>query len=239
MNKPSGNPGGGDGPPDPSGDTPPMPMGPPSMKAPGAVKNYQITWRATDPNGDQLRYKVYLRNVLTPYWVELEKDFAMANYQWDCRTVPDGKYEIKVIASDATSNPVGMGLEDTRISEPFLVDNTPPTIKNLSVKLTSHQELFIQADLDDEMSEISGAWITINAQKEWRYLAPVDEVYDSPSERIAAVLPITLTNQPVMVSMKVSDRAGNVGYAWKLIESPLSSEKSLSSPADEKVGNKN
>ena len=47
---------------------------------------------------------------------------------WDTTTVPNGRYIIKVTASDAPSNPAGARLSGDKESAPFDVDNTPPTV---------------------------------------------------------------------------------------------------------------
>ena len=43
----------------------------------------------------------------------------------------DGRYEVKVVASDAAANPPGQGKTASRVSDPVVVDNTPPVIGDL------------------------------------------------------------------------------------------------------------
>jgi hypothetical protein len=88
-------------------EAPPMP---PQMQGKKANKQFRFTWKATDPNGDQMRYNVSLRRVETPYWIQLQKDFMPLMMTWDSQSVPDGRYELKVVASDKLDNPLGMGL---------------------------------------------------------------------------------------------------------------------------------
>ena len=47
-------------------------------------------------------------------------------FEWDTRTVTDGQYQVKVVASDALANPPGDGKTTSRVSEYYVVDNTPP-----------------------------------------------------------------------------------------------------------------
>ena len=49
------------------------------------------------------------------------------SFSWDTTEVPDGTYQLRVIASDKPSNPTGW-LTAQAISSPFLVANTPPTL---------------------------------------------------------------------------------------------------------------
>ncbi len=184
---------------------------------------YKISWKAIDPNGDKLVFDVYLRRVGTKYWIELKKDYTQSMLQWNPKTVPDGRYQIRVVASDALANPAGMGKTAQRVSDEFIVDNTPPTIKNFRCTLrksASGKQLFITADIVDAMSEISGAWITINSAKNWQYIAPADDVYDSKTEHIETQpIPIdSNTSEPLMVSMKVQDRYGNINYVWQIVK---------------------
>ena len=210
-----------------TGQTPKPPEGaegaPEGAEAPPAAmprpKIYRFMWKATDPNGDPMKYVVYLRRVDSPYWLELQKDVSSPMMMWDPRSAPDGRYELKVIASDELANPAGMGLTETRISDPFIVDNTPPVVQNLSCKLIEKDKLLIQAQLSDEMSEIDGAWISINAGKDWQYIAPADEIYDTKNEKIDGAVPLKEDSvKPLMITIKVTDTAGNTGYSWKLVQ---------------------
>ncbi len=212
--KSSEGPEGGEGPPE----GPPAPMMP-QMPRP---KIYRFLWRANDPNNDPLRYFVYLRRIDTPCWLQLDKDMIMTTMQWDPKNVPDGKYELKVVASDKLSNPIGMGLSEARISDPFIVDNTAPVVRNLKCKLMEKGKLLIQAELADDTSEIASAFISINAAKNWQYIAPADELYDSKTEKIDAIVPVKTSTSSILITIKVTDRAGNTGYGWTLIPQPKS-----------------
>jgi outer membrane protein assembly factor BamB len=193
------------------------PAMPPMMAKKPSVKQVLVKWKAADPNRDPLKYSVYLRRANTPYWIELEKDTSMPLFKWDPQTVADGRYEFKVVASDELANPVGMGLTSARVSDAFVVDNTPPAVKNLDCSLTADGKILIKADLVDELTEIDSAWVTINADKDWQYLAPADELYDSKTEKLENLLPVTAETKPIMITIKVEDRSGNVGYGWQVI----------------------
>ena len=63
----------------------------------------------------------------------LKEKLTDATFDWNTRDVADGRYQIKVVASDAAANPVGQGKTATRISDEILVNNSPPTIGDLKV----------------------------------------------------------------------------------------------------------
>ena len=49
-------------------------------------------------------------------------------YDWNTRAVPDGKYQVKVVASDAPDNAAPDAKATAEMTSPFLVINTLPTV---------------------------------------------------------------------------------------------------------------
>jgi hypothetical protein len=188
------------------------PQGPPGRpEAEPKNKNLKVVWKAVDANSDTLEYQIFLRLSGTPYWIELEKAYEQTMYQWDPDSVPDGEYQFKIVASDKPDNPVDMALTAARLSDPFIVDNTPPEVRELVVEVTGTGSLVLKANLVDKQSEIAAAWVKINAEKDWQYIAPADEIYDGSKEYVETVLPRP-SSGPVLISVKVKDEAGNLGY---------------------------
>src|SRR5207245_2952943 len=85
-----------------------------------------VQWKAGDPNGDPLRYRVEVGSSLEGPWVRLADDLDVPSFTWDTHTLPDGIYRVRVTASDLPGNAVGEDKSATGLSEPFFVDNTPP-----------------------------------------------------------------------------------------------------------------
>ena len=56
------------------------------------------------------------------------RDAADPILVWDTATVPNGTYFVKVVASDAPSNPAATALAGELDSVAFEIDNTPPAI---------------------------------------------------------------------------------------------------------------
>ena len=52
-------------------------------------------------------------------------------YSFDSSLIPDGGYEIKVVASDSPSHSPGDALTGSKESERFEVDTTPPMVRVL------------------------------------------------------------------------------------------------------------
>jgi hypothetical protein len=87
-----------------------------------------LQWRGSDPNGDPLRYDVHVRAEGGLDWIEVGKDLTNSSFTWDTRGLPDGRYRVRVTASDREGNALGEEASTTVTSVSFIVDNTPPRI---------------------------------------------------------------------------------------------------------------
>lgn len=138
-------------------------------------KGYRtITWRAHDDNGDAIRYSLAFRRSGTEKWLRLRDDLDENQFNFDTSQMPDGDYELRLVASDARDNPE-MPLSDTKEGVEFQVDNTPPQVSFT----TSGSDVVIH--VTDKMSPIGRVEYSIDAQK-WIRIQPVDGISDSPDE---------------------------------------------------------
>src|SRR6185436_17556040 len=96
-----------------------------------------LAWRGVDPNGDPLRYKVAVRAEPDGEWIEIGKDLDASMLTWNTNTLGDGRYRVKVSASDSEGNAVGEALTAEAVSEPFSIDNTPPKVTSLDAAAKS------------------------------------------------------------------------------------------------------
>src|SRR5687768_7457131 len=87
-----------------------------------------ITWEATDANEDAMLYSVSFRSGSRSPWILLKEKLKEPTFEWDTRSVADGRYEVRVTATDAAANPKGAGKTASRVSEPIVVDNTAPQL---------------------------------------------------------------------------------------------------------------
>src|SRR5580765_5845467 len=95
-------------------------------------KGFQsVLWAAHDDNDDELRFAVFFRGENETDWKLLKDKLEQKFYSWDSTTMPDGAYYLKIVSSDAPSNPPAQALAVERESERFVVDNTPPVIDKL------------------------------------------------------------------------------------------------------------
>ena len=85
-----------------------------------------VRWVAYDDNGDDLIFSVWYRGVGERNWRLLKDKVAERFLSFDSSLLPDGHYEIKVVASDSPDHTAGEALEGEHISGDFVVDTTPP-----------------------------------------------------------------------------------------------------------------
>lgn len=146
-----------------------------------AQRGYRaVLWSARDDNDDDLRYTVHYRAEAEATWRVLKENVDQKFYSWDTTTLPDGAYYLRIVASDAESNPPGEGLTGARESDRFEVDNTPPVIEALE-QLPGGPEVRVRFRARDSYSNISRAEYSLNAT-DWKLVFPADRTTDAPLE---------------------------------------------------------
>jgi hypothetical protein len=152
-------------------------------------KGYEsVLWSAHDDNDDDLRYAVYFRGESEHDWKLLKDNLDQKFYSWDATTMPDGAYYLKIVASDAPSNPPAAALKTERESERFEVDNTPPNIEKLQASSTGMNADRSQGvaynfrfTASDATSSVEKAQYSVDGG-DWVLLAPVGGISDSKTE---------------------------------------------------------
>jgi hypothetical protein len=134
-----------------------------------------ISWKASDPNGDALRYSVSFRRKHDTNWLRLRDNIEENQINFDTSQLPDGIYETRVVATDAPDNPEAP-LSDDREGVEFTVDNSAPTIQ-----VTSRGDE-VMVTVRDTLSPVGKVEYSIDAQK-WLRLLPEDGIADSTEER--------------------------------------------------------
>lgn len=134
-------------------------------------------WSAQDDNGDAMLYRVEIRGVNETQWKLLREKIRDKYISWDSTAFPDGKYVLRVAASDAPSNPPAQALSATLEGDPFLIDNTPPRITGLA-GTTSGNRIDIQWKAADALSLIAKAEYSVNGG-DWMVAEPVNKLSDA------------------------------------------------------------
>jgi hypothetical protein len=182
-----------------------------------------VRWAAHDENGDDLIYSLYLRGDGEHVWRLLKGKITERAYSFDATQIPDGGYQVKVVASDAPSHTPGDALTTAKVSDRFVVDTTPPTITSLTAveeaatcaKAPCPREVHATFDAEDATSPIAHAEYSLDAGR-WQFVAPVGELSDSKHERYDLHLPASALKDEEgehLLTVRVYDRYENVGVA--------------------------
>lgn len=171
---------------------------------------FKISYKAKDDNDDELIYKIDFRKVGRENWIELEKDIETDSFEWDGRTVEDGRYEIRVTASDERSNTSTTKLTGSRITEPVVVDNTAPLIKKYSIE-SNKKGVVLNLQVLDQLSVIGKLDYTIDSNTDWISTVPDDLVYDTTDEDFTIVIEQLGAGEHV-IAVRVSDDISNTTY---------------------------
>ena len=175
-------------------------------------KGYQsVVWTAHDENDDEMRYAVYFRGEHELEWKLLKENLEQKFYSWDTTALPDGAYYLKVVATDAGSNPPALALKTERESERFEVDNTPPVVEDVKVapasgKMTGGHPASFTAR--DATSAIERAQYSLDGG-DWVLVAPSTGISDALVEHYDFGLP-SLTPGEHTIAVRVYDRFENV-----------------------------
>ena len=161
-----------------------------------------LLWKASDPNGDELIYNVSWRKKGEAAWHDLARDVTGSLLTWDTSSWSDGRYELKVQASDASDNAPGAGLTDEMVSREMVVSNTPPTIQIGGV-----QNGRANFSVHDELSGLRSVTGSTDG-KSYRALTPVDGILDSGTESFSVSVSAGQT-----LFIRAEDNSGNVAGA--------------------------
>ena len=169
-----------------------------------------VLWTAEDANDDQLEYSVYFRGENESDWKLLKDKLDSKFYAWDTTTMPDAAYYLKVVASDAPSNPAGEGLTSERESDRFVVSNTPPSIGQLTADAAS-AGVRVRFQASAPVSFITRAQYSLDAG-DWTLVFPAGGLSDAPRENYDFQLSKVSPGEHT-VTVRVYDQYDNVSSA--------------------------
>src|SRR6185437_4622807 len=137
-----------------------------------------VRWSAHDEDGSKMSYSLYLRGDNEKEWWPLKKDLKQQAYSFDATQIPDGGYRVKVVASDAPSQPPGDAATG--------LTATPETV---ACKQTPcPQQVRVVFDATDATSPIARADYSLDAGT-WQFVAPVGGLSDARHEHYQFLVP--------------------------------------------------
>jgi hypothetical protein len=177
-----------------------------------------VTWKVDNPDSDELRYRVQFHREGAARWLDATKPdevLTKSEFDWDTATLPEGKYRVRVEASDDISNPVSSATHHALEAPPVLVDNTPPVFKTIGI-----QGRRLRAEVVDGLGPIARVEVAVDGRLEWMPLAAADGIFDTATEAVDAdIAPLLPTGPgPHIVAVRAYDAAGN--FVVREIDTP-------------------
>lgn len=178
--------------------------GPLSGKSSSKIK---LSWNVDNPDEDELRFRVEYRLVGEKTWFDaLAPDEVLTSRDWDWETedLPEGRYRVRVTATDELSNAPTRVLSHQLQSEVILVDNTAPSFTGLRV-----QGRRLVGNAEDEIGPIRRLELRAAGENDWIPIDPKDGIFDQKKEAFEADLSKTVGASGGIVTVRVFDTAGN------------------------------
>lgn len=164
-----------------------------------------FTWKAVDDNGDDLEYDVLYRNQEQTEWNTLRQKLTASIFVWDTTSVPDGKYIIRIVASDSGSTHPERTLSGHRDSPAFDIDNTNPILL-FGNKRNSGTSTILEFEVSDELSAVKSVEYSLDGIN-WSNAYPEDGIADSKSEQFKISFDQTI--DPSNIVIRATDALNN------------------------------
>jgi hypothetical protein len=167
----------------------------------------KLTWKVDNPDSDVLRYRIAFKREGQTQWrdaLKADDVLTKAELDWDTAALPEGKYRVRVEASDEPANPIEQVQKHALESETVLVDNTPPRIDTLTINGRR-----LRAHVIDGTSPIARVEMAVDGKLEWRPLSAADGMYDTADESVDSDVAALVPPGSHIVVLRAFDSAGN------------------------------
>ena len=169
---------------------------------------YRLRWQASDPNGEELLYDLYLRGEGQTKWKEAHRNEERTSLLWETATMPEGWTQLKLVASDRGENPTEEALSSEYISPLFAIDNSPPRIE-ISARVRG-ADVELSLDVSDRISALKKVQYSVDYGDEEYAVAAADGVYDSRDERAQCTISNLAAGEHV-IAVQAWDALDNIG----------------------------
>ena len=174
-----------------------------------------VSWDVADPNGDTMIYQLHYRMGHRGAWILLADKLKEPTYRWNTRQIADGRYQVRVTASDHPSNAASKGLTAVRYSDSVHVDNTPPAIGDI-VTAVNGNAVDVKLRAVDRASTVMAVSYSIDSSDDWQAAASSDMLYDSPDETVRFVAR-DLAAGTHQIAVRAEDSQGNTAYETLIV----------------------
>ena len=172
-----------------------------------ASSKVKLSWKVDNPDEDSLRYFVEYRLEDGSTWFDALEPGTVhtsSSYDWDTENLPEGKYRIRVTASDELSNPPMRVKRHHLQSQQILVDNTAPEFARLALNGRT-----LVGTVVDGIGPIQRLELRIAGSSEWVPFEPRDGIFDQASEDFSLNLQQVTASEKALITVRVFDTAGN------------------------------
>ncbi len=160
-----------------------------------------LRWEAEDPNEDSLVFDLSFRPEGDPGdWLPIDDELEETAYSFDSTVLPDGVYRFRLRAADRKPSDLEPPLAVEEISEPVVVDHTPPRLASVS-----RDGGGFRVEAVDASNPLREAVYSIDAE-EWRPARPLDGILDGRRELLVVEVPEGRS----LVLLRLTDAAFNV-----------------------------
>ncbi|MEA2692806.1 MAG: hypothetical protein QOJ16_2193 [Acidobacteriota bacterium] len=164
-----------------------------------------LRWAVSDPNEDKLVYSLWFRpaerSPEPEKWLKVVEDLDEDHYNFDATVLPDGIYRFRLVASDRKSNDPAEAKTAEQVSEPVVVDQTPPVLVQAEVG----DDHVLHVRVKDALSPIREAVASVDAS-EWKPVKVADGLLDGKAETLL----LEPATQGGLLLLRVTDAAYNV-----------------------------
>jgi len=168
-----------------------------------------LRWSVEDDNGDALRYRLSFlpegaaadgAGAGDGGWLAMAEELEDDHFSFDSTALPDGVYRFRLEATDAPDNQDGAAFAAERVSEPVVVDNSPPALASVARRGGK-----LVVTVADAWNPLRRAEVSIDAG-EWQPAEPADGLLDGRREELAIEAPAGAR----LVLLRVEDAAFNL-----------------------------
>lgn len=167
----------------------------------------KLSWEVSNPDEDPLRYFVEYRRLSDQRWLDaLEPGQVLTSdsLEWDTSDMPEGRYQVRVTASDELANPPSRVQKHQLESDTILVDNTPPRLTG--VRIAGGKLVGV---VKDGIGPIRRLELRVSGQQAWVPFEPADGIFDEVEESFALDLAGIPLPEAALVTVRGFDTAGN------------------------------
>jgi hypothetical protein len=168
----------------------------------------ELDWKVDNPDNDPLRFRLQQRMVGTDPWFDLlepHEQLTKSSYTWNTRDMPEGRYWVKVSASDEGANPPESITRHELTSNVFIIDNTPPEIEGLALAGGRR----VRGTALDGVGPIARIEFSVVGTDDWIVVAPSDGLLDETSEAFEFDASVVSPTGPALLSVRVYDSENN------------------------------